>query len=74
MSIFANAVSIHPYFKIQEGQMEACRSFLVQFCEKVRMRSYASTIISPSKAMNCSAARPITTRMACRPTSKTVAS
>jgi len=35
MSIFDNAVSIHPYFKIQEGQMDACKSFLTQFCEKV---------------------------------------
>ena len=35
MSRFDNAVSIHPYFKIQEGQMDACKSFLAQFCEKV---------------------------------------
>ncbi len=35
MSTFENAVSIHPYFKIQEGQMEACKSFLAQFNEKV---------------------------------------
>ena len=35
MSTFDNAVSIHPYFKIQEGQMEACKSFLSQFNEKV---------------------------------------
>ena len=35
MSILDNAVSLHPYFKIQEGQMEACKSFLSQFCEKV---------------------------------------
>ena len=35
MSTFDNAVSIHPYFKIKEGQMEACHSFLAQFCEKV---------------------------------------
>ncbi len=35
MSTFDNAVSIHPYFKIKEGQMEACKSFLAQFCEKV---------------------------------------
>ena len=35
MSSFDNAISIHPYFKIKEGQMEACKSFLAQFCEKV---------------------------------------
>ena len=35
MSMFDNAVSIHPYFKIKEGQMEACKSFLARFCEKV---------------------------------------
>ena len=35
MSTFDNAVSIHPYFKIQEGQMEACKSFLAQFNERV---------------------------------------
>ena len=35
MSTFDNAVSIHPYFKIKEGQMEACKSFLSQFNEKV---------------------------------------
>ena len=35
MSTFDNAVSIHPYFKIKEGQMEACKSFLGQFIEKV---------------------------------------
>jgi quinol monooxygenase YgiN len=35
MSTFDNAVTIHPYFKIQEGQMEACKSFLSQFNEKV---------------------------------------
>ena len=35
MSIFDNAVSLQPYFKINEGQMEACKSFLAQFCEKV---------------------------------------
>lgn len=35
MSLFDNAVSIHPYFRIQEGQMDACKSFLAQFCEKV---------------------------------------
>jgi quinol monooxygenase YgiN len=33
--MFDNAVSIHPYFKITEGQMEPCKSFLAQFCEKV---------------------------------------
>lgn len=35
MSTFDNAVTIHPYFKIQQGQMDACKSFLAQFCEKV---------------------------------------
>ena len=35
MSTFDHAVSIHPYFKIKEGQMEACKSFLTQFTEKV---------------------------------------
>lgn len=35
MSRFDNAVSIHPYFKIKEGQMDACKAFLKQFCEKV---------------------------------------
>jgi len=35
MSTFDNAVSIHPYFKIKEGQMDACKSFLAQFTEKV---------------------------------------
>jgi quinol monooxygenase YgiN len=35
MSKFDNAVSIHPYFKIPEGQMDACKSFLSQFCQKV---------------------------------------
>lgn len=35
MSTFDKAISIHPYFKIKEGQMGACRSFLSQFCEKV---------------------------------------
>jgi quinol monooxygenase YgiN len=35
MSTFDNAVSIHPYFKIKEGQMGACKSFLAQFIEKV---------------------------------------
>jgi quinol monooxygenase YgiN len=35
MSTFDNAVSIHPYFKIQPGQMETCKSFLSQFNEKV---------------------------------------
>ena len=36
MSTFDNAVSIHPYFKIHEGQMEACKKFLAQFNEKVK--------------------------------------
>ncbi len=35
MSTFDNAVSIHPYFKIQPGQMEACKTLLRQFVEKV---------------------------------------
>ncbi len=35
MSTFDNAVSVHPYFKIKEGQMDACKSFLAQFIEKV---------------------------------------
>jgi hypothetical protein len=29
------AVTIHPYFKIQDGQMDACKSFIAQFCELV---------------------------------------
>jgi hypothetical protein len=36
MSTFDNAVSICPYFKIQEGQMDACKGFLAQFCELVK--------------------------------------
>ena len=35
MSNFDNAVSIHPYFQVKEGQMEACKSFLAQFNDKV---------------------------------------
>jgi len=35
MSTHDHSVSIHPYFKIKEGQMEACKSFLAQFNEKV---------------------------------------
>ena len=35
MSSFDNAVSIHPYFKVRDGQLEACKSFLSQFNEKV---------------------------------------
>jgi len=35
MSNLDTAVSIHPYFKIQEGQMDACKSFIAQFCELV---------------------------------------
>ena len=35
MSTFDNAVSIHPYFKIHEGQMEACKSILARFNELV---------------------------------------
>lgn len=34
MSVFDNAVSIHPYFKIQEGQMDACKSLLARFCQR----------------------------------------
>jgi len=30
-----NAISIHPYFKVKDGQMEACKSLLPQFCKKV---------------------------------------
>ena len=35
MSTFDNSISIHPYFKIKEGQMAACKSFLAQFNDKV---------------------------------------
>ena len=35
MSTFDNAISIHPYFKVKDGQMEACKSLLPQFCKKV---------------------------------------
>ena len=35
MSTFDNAVSIHPYFKVKEGQLEAAKAFIVKFCEKV---------------------------------------
>ena len=35
MSTLDNAVSIHPYFKIKDGQMDTCKDFLAQFCEKV---------------------------------------
>ena len=35
MTTFDNAVSIHPYFKVQDGKMDACKSFLAQFNEKV---------------------------------------
>ena len=35
MSTFDNAITIHPYFKIQEGQMDACKALLDQFNEKV---------------------------------------
>jgi len=35
MATLESAVSIHPYFEIQEGQMDACKSFLGQFNEKV---------------------------------------
>ena len=35
MSTFDNAVSIHPYFRIPAGQMEACRAFLARFTAKV---------------------------------------
>jgi len=33
--MFDNSVSIHPYFKIQEGQMDACKSLLAQFTDRV---------------------------------------
>ena len=35
MSTLENAVSIHPYFKIPQGQMDACKSFLAQFNRRV---------------------------------------
>jgi hypothetical protein len=35
MSTFDDAVSINPYFRIPEGQMEATKGFLAQFCELV---------------------------------------
>ncbi len=35
MSTFDNAVSIHPYFQVKEGQMEACKTFLAKFNELV---------------------------------------
>lgn len=35
MSTFDNSVSIHPYFRIHEGQMEACKALLTQFNAKV---------------------------------------
>jgi quinol monooxygenase YgiN len=35
MSTFDNAISIHPYFQIHQGQLDACKSFLAQFNEKV---------------------------------------
>ncbi len=35
MGTFDNAVSINPYFTIQEGKMEECKGFLAQFCDLV---------------------------------------
>jgi quinol monooxygenase YgiN len=35
MSTFDNAVSINPYFKIEDGKMDECKGFLAQFCELV---------------------------------------
>jgi quinol monooxygenase YgiN len=35
MGTFDTAVSIHPYFKIQKGQMQACKDFLRQFTGRV---------------------------------------
>jgi quinol monooxygenase YgiN len=35
MSRFDNSVSINPYFKIKQGQMDACKAFLSQFNAKV---------------------------------------
>ena len=35
MSTFDNAISIHPYLKVQQGQMEACKALLAQFIERV---------------------------------------
>lgn len=65
MSTFDNAITIHPYFKIKEGQMEACKSFLTQFCEKVASEGGASTTTSLSRRMCCSAERPIETPPRC---------
>ena len=65
MSTFDNSVSIHPYFKIQSGQMEACMSFLAQFTERSRTRRNACTTISPSKTTCCAAERLTRMRTAC---------
>ena len=35
MSTFDNAVSINPYFRIADENMEAAKGFLAQFCELV---------------------------------------
>ncbi|MBL7115665.1 MAG: hypothetical protein ISS35_07850 [Kiritimatiellae bacterium] len=35
MSTFDKAVSINPYFKIKEENMDACKGFLARFCELV---------------------------------------
>ena len=35
MSTFDNSVSIHPYFMIEDANMEAAKGFLAQFCELV---------------------------------------
>ncbi len=36
MNTFDHAVSIHPYFKIADQNMEAAKGFLAQFCDLVR--------------------------------------
>lgn len=36
MSTFDNAVSINPYFEIEDANMDACKDFLAQFCELVK--------------------------------------
>jgi quinol monooxygenase YgiN len=35
VSTHDHSISIHPYFKVKEGQMDACKSMLAQFNEKV---------------------------------------
>jgi hypothetical protein len=51
MSTFDNAVSIHPYFKVREGQLEACKSFLHSLTKRSRAKRSVCSTISPSKAM-----------------------